>query len=64
MFWVYSALFRTLAYLASKGDDMKYQTMKYFGLWVLLYYFLLVMVSLLFVVDKFLIERESLWNVY
>lgn len=60
MLWVYAALMRTLAYLASKADTLKYQLMKCFGIWVIFYYVVLIIFAALFILLN-MTEAEDSW---
>ena len=52
MFWAYSAIIRTLSYLASKADDLKYSLMRCFGVWMVLYYLAVFLLLVTFLLAK------------
>jgi hypothetical protein len=61
MVWVYSGLVRTLAYLKANGDSFKFQIIKCFGIWVLLYYFLLVVFAVGFMLLHVAESDDDSW---
>lgn len=59
MFWAYSAIIRTLSYLASKGDGLKYTLMRCFGIWMVLHYFVIFILLITFLVINLFEEAED-----
>ena len=60
--WTFSGLLRTLAYLAEKGDELKYSIMRCFGFWIVLYFSVLLLVSTAFVTIHIAVDAEWVWK--
>ena len=62
VFWTIAGLARTISYLKTKGDDLKYGIMKCFGFWILLYFSVLIFVAAAFLITHVFIDAEWVWK--